>query len=173
MALAACARKQAGGSMQQPGEGFPVTAKPGEQNSSRAERRERRGSELSAATKHRGVLPRRFQSQKTESRGSQRREVKDRGLLACEHQRGARTASRPAERSGFGCAPTGQDQSKRGGDKKGLVNEIAVVVDGQGANGKQQRGDEAGHKAEDFGRRAKEQNRDGSGRTGSGAVLIR
>ena len=95
---------------------------------------------------------------------SQREEVKDRGLLACEHQRGACACQRGlADGARLRSAPTGQNQSKRGGDKKGFMNEVSVVVDGQRSDGKQQRGEQAGHEAEHFDRRAKKENRDSSG----------
>src|ERR1035437_3428788 len=57
-------------------------------------------------------------------------------------------AQSPASAAGkrdffFQRAPAGSNQAERGGDKQGFVDEIAAVINGQGSEGEQQRGDQA------------------------------
>ena len=93
-------------------------------------------------------------------------------LLACQHQRGAGSGQHGLPRGASRArAPAGQNQSQRGGDKKGLVNEFAVVIDGQRTAGKQQRRNHTGHETQDFSSGAKQENRRRSGQNGCQAQL--
>ena len=151
MALTARPRIEVGDCLQQRREPFPVTAKPGEKHQAHQQETRDRGQRRFWPPKHRE----RFLRADSRARRLEQRlpvqKVKNGGLLACEHQRSAGCGQDglPAERH-FACAPAGQNQSKRGGGKKGLMNEISVVVDRQRSAGKQQRGDQAGHESRTF-----------------------
>ncbi len=164
MAFTAGSRKKIGPCVQQRGQRIPVTAKPGEEHHLQQQESSSRGQGRFGLPQTGRGLSAQIPPPEDECGAGQREEMKNSGLLACEHHRGAGAGQRGMPGGvPLTSAPTGQNQSKRGGGKDGLMNEVSIVVNGQGSAGKQQRGDQAGHEAKHFDRRAKQEDRNTSG----------
>src|SRR5580704_1923302 len=142
MAFTAGSRKKIGPCVQQRGQRIPVTAKPGQEHHAHQQESSSRGQGRFGPPQNELVLSAQTPVPEDECGAGQREEVKNSGLLACEHQGGAGAGQRGIPGGvPLASAPTGQNQSKRSSGKNGLMNEISIVVDGQGSAGKQQRGD--------------------------------
>jgi hypothetical protein len=173
MAFATRARKQSWACVQQRGQRFPVTAKPGEQHYAQQQENRSRGQHRPTATNRQARSRADSRARRRMRRQPAQRSEEPRSPCMRASARRRRQPAPPAaaERLCMRANRPGSIQTWR--RQKGLMNEIPVVVDGQRSARKQQRGDQARHKAEHLNRRAKKQNRDRSGQPPpSGAIPI-
>src|ERR1700723_251552 len=100
----------------------PVTAKPGVHRHSEHQEDGSPGHHSLPPPKAGKPPSTQIPEPKAEPRSGQRDQVNNSSLLACEHQRGTAAGNcSPSSEASHQCA---QNESKRGGDKQGLVNEI-------------------------------------------------